>query len=87
MSNVTRYRMTKKDFEHFLWGLNFKEPLGHRVTVEDFDNPSKIHLYYESNGKHFGTWHQGVCWIFNDVLATLRSKENVTAKESEELTL
>jgi hypothetical protein len=83
MSDVTRYRMTKKDFENFLWGLNFKEPIGHRITTEDFENPTKIHLYYTTEGKHFGTWHQGVCWIFNSVVYELRSKENVMRKQGE----
>jgi hypothetical protein len=75
--SVTKYKnMTKKAFEALLYNINANQPLGYRTTVEDFENPSKIHLYYDRKNRHLGTWHKGDAWTFNDVTDDLMMKEN-----------
>jgi hypothetical protein len=58
--------MTRKDFESQLFALNNNQPLGYRKTIEDYDNLKFIHLYYDANNKHLGTWvNKTKHFIFN----------------------
>jgi hypothetical protein len=77
MSKVTKYKgMSKKSFEALLFNINANQVLGYRKTVEDFENPSFIHLYYDRKDRHLGTWHKGSCWTFDSVTDDLMLKEN-----------
>lgn len=72
---TTKYNMTKKAFEAFLYNINANQPLGYWKTTEH-ENPSFIHLYYDRKERHLGTWHSGKCWTFDEVTDDLMTKEN-----------
>jgi hypothetical protein len=71
--SVTKYKMTKRDFETLLYGINGGVPVEHGVHVER--DGVKCHLYYgrlvDSYGlhEHIGTWiNRGFngCWTFDE---------------------
>jgi hypothetical protein len=69
MKQITKYKMTKRDFETLLYGINgigAGVPVDHCIHLTD--KGVKCHLYYGRLNEHIGTWisrgFEG-CWTFD----------------------
>jgi hypothetical protein len=71
MSEITKYKMSKRDFQLKLFELVNKKPYEFDKVIEDYENPSWIYLYY-FDGKHFATWHERDCWTFDEVVKQIQ---------------
>jgi len=70
---VTHVNLKKKDFENLLFHANKKEPLGYCKHYEQYgESNAPIHLYYTTDGRHLGTYHNGKSWFFNEIYNSLK---------------
>jgi hypothetical protein len=72
---VTHVNLKKKDFENLLFHANKKEPLGYCKHFEKYsESTAPIHLYYTTDGRHLGTYHNGKSWFFNEIYNSLKEE-------------
>jgi len=73
---TTQVNLKKKDFENLLFHANKQEPLGYRKHYEQYsESTAPIHLYYTTDGRHLGTYHNGKSWFFDEIYNSLKTKE------------
>jgi hypothetical protein len=70
---ITQVNLKKKDFENLLFHANKQEPLGYRKHYEQYgESIAPIHLYYTTDGRHLGTYHNGKSWFFDEIYNSLK---------------
>tara|TARA_B100001939_G_scaffold219421_1_gene188858 strand:- start:216 stop:437 length:222 start_codon:yes stop_codon:yes gene_type:complete len=67
----TKVNYNKSKFEEFLYNLNNQKPLGYRKHNEhDYVSGGNtiVHLYYNDDDKHIGSWSKGQGWFFAETI-------------------